>query len=124
MMHVKPTDEDRREESKRMIHQDDRTKAQHQQPTPPSISSRAGIAIDWHVTSTPTQTQRDAYRNAGEKFVEVLAELRTLIETDLKQLEDKLEKAGAPWTPGRIPEWGLRTHAPPAGHPGVLAGAH
>ena len=85
----------------------DRTKAKHQQPRPPSISSRAGIAIDWHVTSTPTQTQRDAYRDAGEAFVDVLAELRTLIETDLKQLEDKLEKAGAPWTPGRIPDWGL-----------------
>ena len=35
--------------------------------------------------------------DAGEKLEK--------IEKDLKQLEDKLEAAGAPWTPGRIPDW-------------------
>ena len=28
-----------------------------------------------------------------------------LIEVDLARLEKQLEAAGAPWTPGRIPEW-------------------
>jgi len=28
-----------------------------------------------------------------------------LIETDLARLEKQMEIAGAPWTPGRIPEW-------------------
>jgi len=31
--------------------------------------------------------------------------LRQLIEVDLTRLEKQLEAAGAPWTPGRIPEW-------------------
>ena len=28
-----------------------------------------------------------------------------LIEVDLARLEKQMEVAGAPWTPGRIPEW-------------------
>ena len=28
-----------------------------------------------------------------------------LIEEDLKNLEDKMEQSGAPWTPGRVPNW-------------------
>ena len=31
--------------------------------------------------------------------------LRQLIEGDLSRLEKQMEAAGAPWTPGRIPEW-------------------
>jgi hypothetical protein len=34
-----------------------------------------------------------------------LAKLRTLVEGDLVKLEKALEAAGAPWTPGRVPEW-------------------
>ena len=47
----------------------------------------------------------DAYVQAGEAFEKVLGELRDLVERDLVRLEKKLEEAGAPWTPGRIPEW-------------------
>ncbi len=36
----------------------------------------------------------------------MLDELRTLVESDLVALEEKLEAVGAPWTPGRaIPRW-------------------
>jgi len=31
--------------------------------------------------------------------------LRTLVEVDLTRLEKSMEEAGAPHTPGRIPEW-------------------
>jgi len=27
------------------------------------------------------------------------------MDVDLKQLEKALDAAGAPWTPGRLPEW-------------------
>ncbi len=57
------------------------------------------------MTSPPTQTQRDAYHHAGTEFTELLVELRALIRDDLTGLEKKLEAAGAPWTPGRIPDW-------------------
>ena len=85
----------------------DRTRTKREEPAPPSINRRVQqvVGSQWRVTSPPTQTQRDAYRYAGEEFTKLLAELRALMETDLKGLEDKLEAAGGPWTPGRIPNW-------------------
>jgi photosystem II stability/assembly factor-like uncharacterized protein len=83
----------------------DRTLGRLEEPVPPSINERMGIAVDWFVTSAPTQTQREAYKYAGEEFKTVLADIRGLVEKDVKQLEEKLEQAGAPWTPGRIPTW-------------------
>ncbi len=83
----------------------DRTIGKRQDSTPPSISTRVRVAMQWYVTSAPTQTQRDAYRYAGTEFAEALAALRKLIEQDLTGLENRLEAAGAPWTPGRIPDW-------------------
>ena len=41
----------------------------------------------------------------GEEFGQELGKLRTLVEGDLKTLEKALDLAGAPWTPGRLPEW-------------------
>ena len=39
------------------------------------------------------------------EFETILNQLRQLIEVDLARLEKQMEVAGAPWTPGRIPEW-------------------
>ena len=83
----------------------DRTLSRRNEPVPPSISQRVGQAMNWNTTAAPTQTQRDAYQHAGGLFAAVLDDLRKLMEEDLKQLEDKLEAAGAPWTPGRLPKW-------------------
>ena len=83
----------------------DRTRGKREEPAPPSISRRVRIAMQWYVTSAPTQTQQDAYRYAGTEFTELLAELRKLVDEDLTGLEERLEAAGAPWTPGRIPNW-------------------
>ena len=82
----------------------DRTKSRQQEPVPPSISTHINNAMDWYVTSTPTKTQREQYRYAGERFTNALEDLRTLMN-DLIALEAKFEQAGAPWTPGRIPSW-------------------
>ncbi len=75
--------------------------------TPPSISARVnGIVGDQRMsTSRPTQTQISQYTFAAQEFESVLASLRSLIEGDLARLEKALEAAGAPHTPGRIPEW-------------------
>ena len=83
----------------------DRTVGKRQDTMPPSINRRVRVAMQWYVTSAPTQTQRDAYEHAATEFAEVLADLRGLMEEDLTRLEEKLEAAGAPWTPGRIPDW-------------------
>ncbi|MDY7109833.1 MAG: glycosyl hydrolase [Planctomycetota bacterium] len=88
----------------------DRTKRTYREPTPSSIRSRVSRIVygQWNVTSAPTQTQRDAYRQAGEAFTDVLDELRLLMEEDLVRIEEKLERVGAPWTPGRIPAWEMK----------------
>jgi hypothetical protein len=75
------------------------------EPVPPSISERAdGIAGDlaeslWGQTATHEQI----FAVASEEFAATLKLLRTLLETDLPALERDMEKAGAPWTPGRVP---------------------
>jgi len=75
--------------------------------TPPSINDRVGYVVGAQrmSISRPTQTQQNQYAAAAQDFETVLAQLRQLIEVDLSRLEKQLEAAGAPWTPGRIPEW-------------------
>ena len=74
---------------------------------PPSINERVGNIVGGQRMSTqrPTQTHIDQYAAAAQEFESVLAQLRQLIESDLQKLEKQMEAAGAPWTPGRIPEW-------------------
>jgi hypothetical protein len=53
----------------------------------------------------PTATHRRAFEIATREFLEIDAELRTLIDVDLPALETRMEAAGVPWTPGRpLPE--------------------
>jgi photosystem II stability/assembly factor-like uncharacterized protein len=75
--------------------------------TAPSINDRVGYVVGAQRMSTarPTQTQVNQYAAAAQDFETVLGQLRQLIEVDLSRLEKQLEAAGAPWTPGRIPEW-------------------
>jgi hypothetical protein len=75
--------------------------------TPSSINDRVGYVVGAQRMSTarPTQTQQNQYTAAAQDFEGVLVQLRQLIEVDLARLEKQLEAAGAPWTPGRIPEW-------------------
>ncbi len=86
----------------------DRTLPRRSEAAPPGILSRISNVVGGHWSSThgPTSTHRRSYEIAAAEFSVVLDNLRTLVEVDLKTLEDKLETAGAPWTPGRpIPNW-------------------
>ena len=87
--------------------QGDRVAMARNEPTPPSIIGRVQtiVGTQWTSTSAPTQSSLDAYQIAGEEFATELEKLRVLIGQDLKQLNDKLESVGAPWTPGRLPVW-------------------
>jgi photosystem II stability/assembly factor-like uncharacterized protein len=75
--------------------------------TPPSISDRVFSIIgdQSQSLSRPTRTSEDQYRHAAAEFEGVLAQLRQLVEVDLKNLEKQMEAAGAPYTPGRLPDW-------------------
>jgi chromosome segregation ATPase len=79
----------------------------HNEPTPPSIVDRVQSIVfgHWTTTSAPTATHRRAYEIAAQQFAGLLERLRQLVEVDLKNLEDRSEAAGAPWTPGRVPRW-------------------
>ncbi|MCP4903140.1 MAG: glycosyl hydrolase [bacterium] len=86
----------------------DRSLARRNEPTPPSILGRVETIIggQFHVTSAPTQTNIDGYTYAGEAFTTELANLKALFG-DVEALEAELEQAGAPWTPGRLPDWSI-----------------
>ncbi len=85
----------------------DTTRAQRNEPVPPSIRERVQSIVygQWTTTSAPTETHRQAYAAAAAQFEATLEGLRTLIGTDLVSLEAAAEAAGAPWTPGRLPDW-------------------
>ena len=72
------------------------------QPSQMGIAGRLGWLTYglYGSTSAPTTTQRDALRIVEEEFPAQLANLKT-VQTKIQSLEEKLEAAGAPYTPGR-----------------------
>jgi hypothetical protein len=81
--------------------------AKRNEPVPISIDQRViGIMDEERFSlAKPTQTHLDSYNVAAAAFAEQLGKLHTLVEVDLLKLEKDMEAAGAPWTPGRVPEW-------------------
>lgn len=73
---------------------------------PPSIASRLGNVVGTIRLSTirPTQTQLEQFDLVSAEYAPVLFKLRALVETDLPRFEKTLEEAGAPITPGRLPQ--------------------
>jgi photosystem II stability/assembly factor-like uncharacterized protein len=85
----------------------DNVKGRLELDAPPSIFGRLNNALydGYGSTGEPTTTMKSQFKNAGDQFEGWYSELKTILNTDLKNLEMKLEAAGAPYTPGRIPEW-------------------
>jgi hypothetical protein len=86
----------------------DPTMARRSEPSAPSMINRlSGITNSLWSNSldAPTVTQRRQYDIVAAEFEKVLAQLRPVIDTDLKRVEDAAEAAGAPWTSGRVPVW-------------------
>ncbi len=72
---------------------------------PPSVSNRLNGAIydGYGSTANPTTTMKEQLAMASSEFESVLAELKAVVDRDIPALEQKLEVAGAPYTPGRMP---------------------
>jgi photosystem II stability/assembly factor-like uncharacterized protein len=87
--------------------QGDHEMQKRNEPVPSSINDRVEAIIEGERFSLakPTQSHVDDYNIAAAEFSEQLAKLHTLVEVDLAKLEKDMEAAGAPWTPGRVPEW-------------------
>lgn len=82
----------------------DRTLARRVEPTPPSLTERIGVAQGSRdVTHPPTGTQRQQFEFAMAEYEKVKGEVQSL-EADIVALEQKVERAGGPATPGRLPE--------------------
>ena len=77
------------------------------EPVPSSISDRVNAILEGERFSLakPTQSHLDDYNIAAAEFGDELRKLHALVEVDLAKLEKDMEAAGAPWTPGRVPEW-------------------
>ncbi len=86
--------------------QGDSTVTSRNESAPMPISQRA-----WAIYTPAVFTQApigemltSSYDIAAEEFGGVLADLQDL-DINLGQLETKLGTLGAPWTPGRVPQW-------------------
>ncbi len=71
-----------------------------------SIKDRIDIITGalWTTTSTPTSTYLESYKIVQNQIEELLKGLKT-IDDEILLFEIKLEKMGAPYTPGRFPKW-------------------
>lgn len=84
----------------------DRTISSRAEPVPMSINRRINSIVggNWDSQSAVTGNYRDSYAIADRQFREALSELKT-IAADLATVEAALQAEGAPWTPGRLPDW-------------------
>lgn len=71
-----------------------------------SLKGRTDLIISslWSTTAGATGTFERAYQEANDGFGEALTALQAA-DASVHTLEDELEAAGAPYTPGRIPKW-------------------
>jgi hypothetical protein len=85
----------------------DRVMRSHQEGVPASIAEHANAAASPVRTTTghPTRTAAEQYQIASDLLAAEIPKLRKLLETDVKAVEKQLDAAGAPATPGRLPEW-------------------
>ncbi|MEA5111038.1 hypothetical protein SDC9_26461 [bioreactor metagenome] len=76
-------------------------------PAPVALNERLGnlIFAFYGTTSAPTTTMRRSYEILRDEFPPLHAQLKQISEVDLPALEAEMEKAGVPYTPGRLPEW-------------------
>ncbi|MEM9410571.1 MAG: glycosyl hydrolase, partial [Planctomycetota bacterium] len=85
----------------------DPTKSRRNESAYPGFTSRLRTMMFGAMGSTegPTGTHMQQYDIVVQEYGEVIGELRELIDQKIPQLNEKLDAAGAAWTPGRgIPE--------------------
>ncbi|MCC6651597.1 MAG: glycosyl hydrolase [Candidatus Eisenbacteria bacterium] len=84
----------------------DRVLRRAEEAQPPSLTERVNQVVSghWAATSAPTKTHMRGYEIAAAELAGALEQLRSAMR-DLQALEGKAESIGAPWTPGRLPEW-------------------
>jgi photosystem II stability/assembly factor-like uncharacterized protein len=84
----------------------DRTLSGREFEVLPSINSRINGVVGgiWNSSSAPPKTYIESLKIAEKQFEPVYKEVQAIAAVIL-QLEQQLEKSGAPYTPGRLPVW-------------------
>ncbi|MDW8219979.1 MAG: glycosyl hydrolase [Bacteroidota bacterium] len=85
----------------------DATLTARNEPVPPSIQDRINTIVQeqYASTSTPPQTHIDSYAIASQSLEQELAQLKSIVDREIPTIEQAMEAAAAPYTPGRFPEW-------------------
>jgi hypothetical protein len=85
----------------------DRVMEARNEGVPESIAGhvQAAASPGRGTTGRPTKTAQEQYQIASEMLAAEIPKVRKLLETDIKALEKQLDAAGAPPTPGRLPDW-------------------
>jgi len=76
-------------------------------PAHPPLNERLGAVLwpHWSSTSAVTQTQKDQMDLIKEEFPPIYEQILKISTIDIPQIDLELDEIGAPWTPGRLPEW-------------------
>ena len=85
----------------------DPTKSRRNESAYPGFMSRLRTMMFGAMGSTqgPTGTHEKQYEIVVDEFESVAGDLEELVESDLPAINEMLDDAGAPWTPGRkIPD--------------------
>lgn len=84
----------------------DPLRAKYDGASPTSIKDRVDLITSalWSTTAAPTTTFIKSYDAAAAKCGELLLSLKS-IDNEIESIESLLEKHGAPYTPGRFPNW-------------------
>jgi photosystem II stability/assembly factor-like uncharacterized protein len=82
----------------------DRTLGKRSEPQLPPLLQRVDAQLG--STAAITCTRKHNYELAASAFAKLLEKIRQVIDVELLKLEEKMEAAGLPWTPGRkVPRW-------------------
>jgi hypothetical protein len=92
-------------EFNRKLNGDD-LRARYEGNAPTSVKGRVDLISGslWITTAAPTQTFIQSYEAAAAQTEVLLASLKS-IDDRVRNIENLLEKSGAPYTPGRFPTW-------------------
>jgi len=81
--------------------------AEENPPSHPTFMDRLGVLsyTHWRSSANVTNNEKTAYKILVEEFPPVLNELKNILNSEIKPMEEKLEMLKAPYTEGRIPEF-------------------
>jgi len=84
----------------------DRIWRSHNEGVPAAISEHIQAAANsTRGSSHPTKTSMEQYQIGSDELAVQIPRLKKLIDVDIRNLEKQLDAAGAPPTPGRLPDW-------------------